>query len=207
VLVTVLLLASVVSGATADRRPIDTSRSHVLVRVYKAGLFSGFAHNHEIEAPIASGSVEPGAAAGVTLRIDAARLRVLDPEVSSGTRAEIQRTMLGPKVLDAARFPEIRFQSQQVTATGGGHWRIQGRLTLHGETRPVTLEAAETGGAYRGAVSLRQTDFGITPIRLAGGTVRVKDRVRIEFEIRLGDSAGSSGNAGTKLDREGGTRP
>jgi hypothetical protein len=30
---------------------------------------------------------------------------------------------------------------------------------------------------------LRQKDFGITPVSVAGGSVKVKDEVRIEFEI------------------------
>jgi hypothetical protein len=32
---------------------------------------------------------------------------------------------------------------------------------------------------------LKQTAFGIQPIRLMGGTVRVKDEVRTEFEVFL----------------------
>jgi hypothetical protein len=30
---------------------------------------------------------------------------------------------------------------------------------------------------------VRQSDFGMTPIRIAGGTVKVKDDVTIEFDI------------------------
>jgi len=32
-------------------------------------------------------------------------------------------------------------------------------------------------------VRLKQRDFGIAPISIAGGTVKVKDEVLIEFEI------------------------
>jgi hypothetical protein len=31
---------------------------------------------------------------------------------------------------------------------------------------------------------VRQTEFGITPVTIAGGSIKVKDDVRIEFEIR-----------------------
>jgi hypothetical protein len=34
-------------------------------------------------------------------------------------------------------------------------------------------------------VTLKQTDFGITPVTVVGGTVKVKDEVKIEFEIAL----------------------
>jgi hypothetical protein len=45
----------------------------------------------------------------------------------------------------------------------------------------VTLK----GEHYRGAATLKQTDFGITPVTVAGGTVKVKDEVKIEFEVVL----------------------
>jgi len=38
-------------------------------------------------------------------------------------------------------------------------------------------------GGYRGSGQLRQKDFGITPVSVAGGSVKVKDEVRIEFDI------------------------
>jgi hypothetical protein len=38
-------------------------------------------------------------------------------------------------------------------------------------------------GRYRGTVVLKQRDFGITPISIAGGTVKVKDELKVEFDI------------------------
>ena len=35
----------------------------------------------------------------------------------------------------------------------------------------------------RGEVSLLHTDFGIIPIRVGGGTVKVKDKIRIRFDV------------------------
>jgi hypothetical protein len=43
----------------------------------------------------------------------------------------------------------------------------------------VSLE----GRHYRGSASFKQSNFGINPIRIAGGTVKVKDEVKIEFDI------------------------
>jgi polyisoprenoid-binding protein YceI len=184
-----LLLGSLAPATAADRRPIDTGHSRVFVRVYKTGLFSALAHDHRIEAPIASGSVELGEHAAVELKFETRNLRVLDPEVPADTRQQIQESMLGPKVLDAARYPEILFVSKGVTSTGRGNWRVDGNLTLHGQTHPVSLDVSETGGVYEGSVEIQQSDFGITPLRIAGGTVKVKDAVKIRFEIRLENSA------------------
>jgi hypothetical protein len=40
-----------------------------------------------------------------------------------------------------------------------------------------------TNGKYRGSAKLRQTEFGITPVSIGGGSIKVKDDIRIEFEI------------------------
>jgi len=41
------------------------------------------------------------------------------------------------------------------------------------------------GSRYRGSATLKQTDFGITPVTVAGGTVKVKNEVKVEFDIAL----------------------
>jgi hypothetical protein len=32
-------------------------------------------------------------------------------------------------------------------------------------------------------VTLKQTDYGITPVKIAGGAVKVKDEIVIEFSV------------------------
>ncbi len=169
--------------AWAQVRAIDTERSTVTVHVFKAGLFSALGHEHEVRAPIASGTVEVSQAdPKVELAFHARQLQALDPDLKPSDRAEVQATMLGPKVLDAERFPEIRFRSTRVTRDGAG-WRVDGELTLRGQTRRLTLGVTEAGGRYLGSVKLKQRDFGITPVTVAGGTVKVKDELQLEFAI------------------------
>jgi polyisoprenoid-binding protein YceI len=178
-----LLIAGSTAAAPATRE-MDVARSTLTVRVFKAGLLSAFGHNHEIRAPIARGSFDETAdLPSVELQVDARQLRALDPELSDKDRAEVQRTMLGPTVLDSGRFPEIRFRSLTVEKAGAGKWRVHGDLTLHGETRPVLAEVSGEPGHYRGSAVVRQTDFGIQPVRAGGGTIKVKNEVRVEFEI------------------------
>jgi polyisoprenoid-binding protein YceI len=183
--VVVLALAFGPATLLAQDRVIDADHSELKVRVFKTGFFSAFAHNHEIEAPIANGAVDFSSNPEVVLRVDGRRLRVLDPEASAGTRAEIQRTMEGPAVLDVEHFPQISFQSIRVELLGNDRWKVHGDLTLHGKTKPVSVVVALKGGHYRGFVTLRQRDFGITPVSIAGGTVKVKNEVRVEFDIVL----------------------
>jgi polyisoprenoid-binding protein YceI len=123
--------------------------------------------------------------------VDAAKMQVLDPAASPETRAKVQAKMLSADVLDVARFPRIEFRSRSVTPMNGARLknagdallRIAGDLTLHGQTHPVEFEATGSAGHYRGSAKLKQTDFGIKPITIAGGAVKVKDEVRIDFEI------------------------
>jgi polyisoprenoid-binding protein YceI len=60
---------------------------------------------------------------------------------------------------------------------------VHGDLTVHGQTRPVLVEVTGEAGHYRGSAAVRQTDFGIQPVSAAGGTIKVKNEVRVEFEI------------------------
>ncbi len=172
-------------AADGDLRAIDASRSRLEVQVYKSGFLSAFGHNHEIEAPIDYGKVELSATPSVVLRVDARKLEVLDPDVSADTRAEIQTTMEGPQVLDVSHFSEIQFQSTTVEARGTDHWTVHGDLTLHGQVHPADLDVTLKDGFYSGSATLRQTHFGIKPVAVAGGTVKVKDEIKVQFKIAL----------------------
>lgn len=177
-----LLAGMPVWAGNAGVRPIDVAKSSMTVRVLKAGLFSAFGHEHEVNAPIEQGSFREDHPS-VELVVDARKLRVMDKDVSDKDRAEIQETMLGPKVLDSQQFPEILFRSTQLDRLGEGKWLLHGDLTLHGQTRPVVVKVEGQNGRYRGSAELKQKDFGITPVTVAGGTVKVKNELRIEFDI------------------------
>lgn len=178
-----LILVRWAGAATAEPVSIDTGKSTVTVEVKKAGVFSAFGHDHEIAAPLAGGTVDTAAHA-VALHFRSAAMEVRDRGVSEKDRAQIQNTMTGPEVLDVQRYPEIVFRSTSVEPAGAGAWKVQGELTLHGQTRPVAAQVREQSGRYVGVIRLRQTEFGITPVKVAGGTVRVKDEIQIDFDIQ-----------------------
>jgi polyisoprenoid-binding protein YceI len=169
----------------SEGRAIDSNHSTFTIYVYKTGILSGLGHNHEVEAPIESGEVRGSEDSSVELRIKSGELRVLDNEVSGDTRAKIQSTMLSAEVLDVDHFPEIHFQSTGVESIGTDHWVIHGNLDLHGQTHPISFEVAHKDGLYEGTAMLKQSEFGITPVKVAGGTVRVKDEIKVEFSIVL----------------------
>jgi polyisoprenoid-binding protein YceI len=173
----------------------DASKSSLEINVYKEGLFSAFGHNHFIAAKDFSGSAEfeptKIESASVTLRVDAKSLTAIDPGESSSDRQQVQATMLGEEVLDTKRYPEISFRSTGVThiQQQGSGWRVTltGLLELHGTQKPVafplTVRIEDGELIAEGEVSLLQSDYGIQPIRIAGGAVKVKDRLRIHLTI------------------------
>jgi hypothetical protein len=171
----------------ADSIPIDTAKSVMRVRVLKAGLFSAFGHEHEVRAPISQGTITEGPDPVVELIVDARQLRLMDTDLSAKNYAEIQSTMLGTKVLDSEKFPQIRFRSTSVEKLATGKWKIRGDLTLHGQTHPVEVEVSSNQGHYLGSATVRQKDFGVTPVTAGGGTIKVKNEVRISFDIMARD--------------------
>jgi polyisoprenoid-binding protein YceI len=182
--VPVFLVFLSVTAAVAQPRAIDGAHSTLTVHAYKSGLFSGFAHDHEVSAPILSGTIEDSAGKGsVRLKIDARQLKVLDPKLEEDKRTEVQKTMHSERVLDSARFPNIEFVSSKIQPGGPDKWTVTGDLTLHGQTHSVTVAVTRQNGHYLGSTSFKQQQFGITPVSIGGGTIKVKDEVKIEFDV------------------------
>ena len=177
-----LVLAIACPFTSAQTVDVDARLSSITIKVEKSGLFSAFAHNHTIQAPVDSGKLDSEKRTAL-LVFDAKQMKVLDQDVKDSERAEIDQTMKSEKVLDVKRFPEIRFVSTSITPRDGGRYLAQGDVTLHGITRPVEALVTFSKGRYSGSVKLKQTDFGITPVSIAGGAVKVKDVIEISFEI------------------------
>ena len=176
------LIAISTSLLLAREVPIDAGRSTITIHVGKSGLFSAAGHEHWVDAPITAGVVDESEPR-VEFRVAAARMQVKpDPKIDSKTQAEIQKDMQ-EMALESARYPEIEFRSTRVEKRGDRVWAVTGTLTLHGVTRDVMVMSRQEGDVYTGRAVIRQTDFGIKPIRAAGGLVKVKDELEVEFRV------------------------
>jgi polyisoprenoid-binding protein YceI len=175
---------------------IDAANSRVLIRVGRAGVLAFAGHVHEVLAPVLKGrvSVEPGdpQRSSVSLEFDASALRVSGEGEPPADVPQVQEVMLSERVLDVKHFPAVAFQSRRVSARPGtrDHFEltIEGDLTLHGVTRPLIIHAntafEPNGLSARGTFVITQSDFGIRPVTAAGGTVKVRDEVDVEFLLR-----------------------
>jgi len=174
---------------------VDAGASSVRIHVGKSGAFSFAGHKHEVVAPVLSGEVaaDPAdlGASRVSLTFEAGALKVLPEGEPAGDPPKVEEAMRGPKVLDAAQFPKVTFKTQRVTGreTGGGAYDLElaGEIGLHGVTRPVTLPVhVEVSGdtlTASGKAVLRHDQFGMQPVSVAGGSVKVKNEIEVEYRI------------------------
>jgi polyisoprenoid-binding protein YceI len=174
---------------------IVPSESSFRVFVGKAGLFSALAHDHDIGVKSFNGRIiipESGTGAGsLELEVDATSLEVLDTKPSEADKKKIFDSMHN-EILQSAMHPKITFKSASVSdlkQTGNEAYSfvVNGDLTLRGVTKRIAVPVAATITAQQiraiGKYTLKQTDYGIKPYSAAGGTIKVKNEVVLNFDI------------------------
>jgi len=99
-----------------------------------------------------------------------------------------------PDFFDVERYPEITFRSTRVEGQHPGGFRLEGDLTVHGVTRPVTLEVEYLGwttdpwggrrAGFSATTEVDREDFGLTwNVALETGGVLVGKKAKLDFEI------------------------
>ena len=173
---------AVAAIALAQDTAIDVQRSTITIHVGKAGLLSAAGHDHTIAATISSGTIRESADPRVEFTVETAKMTVMpDPKVDAKTQETIQKDM-EQMTLETKKFPQITFRSTNISKLADG-WKVDGDLSLHGVTKPVSLAVKKAGNSYTAHTTLKQTTFGIKPISVGGGMVRVKDEVELDFVI------------------------
>ncbi len=182
--------------------PVNVSASRVYIYVGKTGL----GHNHGVEGRLKSGSLQlDGSDAGGELVFDmtsfdadtdAARRYVgLAGSTDASTKQQVNANMKGAAVLDVQRYPTAKFvvdgvkRTEKKSREGHPLYELSGKFTLHGQTRPLKLEASveerSEGLRLRGKFSILQTQYGIRPYSKAFGAVGVADQLTIYGDIQL----------------------
>ena len=184
-LCTAILVATPVMAQerAAQEKAIDTQRSTITIHVGKSGLLSAAAHDHTINAPISSGFIQESGTPHIAFRVESAKMTVKpDPKIDAKDQATIQ-THMEEMTLETNKFPEITFRSSRVQKLADGQWKVDGDLSLHGGIKAVSLTVKQTAESYTTHTVLKQTDFGIKPISIGGGMIKVKNEVEIDFQI------------------------
>jgi len=94
-------------------------------------------------------------------------------------------------VLETSRYPEIVFESSKISASKAADDQffvnMVGTLTLHGvsNSQPVAAQISLTGDMLRahGEFTVLQSAYGIKPISVAGGALKVKDELKCSFDV------------------------
>jgi polyisoprenoid-binding protein YceI len=98
-----------------------------------------------------------------------------------------------PDFLDVEKFPTLTFKSTSIEKDGADY-KLTGDLTIHGVTRPITLEVeggdvvkdpwGGTRTGYSAKTSISRKDFGLTwNVALETGGILVGDKIDITLEI------------------------
>ena len=105
--------------------------------------------------------------------------------------------LLGPDFFDVSKYPKITFRSTKVEPLGGNRLLVHGDLTLHGVTRPVTIEGeysgpvrlpeaigGETSLGFTGTIVINREDFGMTwGVSPMGGGLMAAREVSINLDV------------------------
>jgi polyisoprenoid-binding protein YceI len=169
---------------------IDAKSSIATFEVHRGGALARLGHDHVIASHDIAGYIEPATKRAdlyvplSSLTVDEPNLRAeahFDTQPSAEDIAGTGRNMR-LRVLDVARYP---FASIAIRSAGDSF--IDADITLHGVTHgvhlPVRVAAGPNSLDVSGEFVIRQTDFGIAPLSVLGGAVRVEDAVPIRFTL------------------------
>lgn len=120
----------------------------------------------------------------------------IDTNTISTLDANRDTHLKSPEFLDVAQFPTITFNSRKLEGKGDS-LKIYGDLTIHGVTKPVTLDVEEItpegkdpwGNTRIGAsakTKIKRGDFSLSwNAALETGGFLVGDEMKLDFEVEL----------------------
>ena len=161
-LVLALALGTVGAVSPAADYEIDTAHSFIEFRIKHLGYSWLYGRFNRFSGHFSYDADNPQASA-VSVSIDTASVDT--------NHAERDKHLRGSDFLDVAKYPEATFESTKYAgdAQGGA---LEGMLTLHGVTKPISIHLEKLGegndpwGGYRagfiGTTTLTRRDFGIS---------------------------------------------
>ena len=194
VLATIIGPGSFLGAPATVTYTLDASQSKFMAHANRSGLLWFKGHSHHLDASDFSGQVEitPDTIVPASLRlaVKAASLHETGADFTEPQKQIINKE-LREIVLHPDQYPDITFQSTNVTSKGSGSGRyavkIDGNLTLHGVTKRITIPAVVTLGGNDlravGEFSIERDDFRVKATSAFHGMVRVSNKVKFEFDI------------------------
>ena len=103
----------------------------------------------------------------------------------STSNAKLDGELKSPQWLDTEKYTEIVFKAKEIERAGESSAKVTGDLTLHGVTKPVTLDVTFNGAGtnpldkkytvgFEASGAIKRSDFGVNSyIPLIGDDVRL----------------------------------
>ena len=201
----VLLMAGPAIAATAPAAPagppagayvMDKAHTSVTFRVSHMGFSRYTARFASVDGRLKFDPAKP-AAMSVEATIDPQSLELNAPPPG------FHDQLMGPSFFDAAKFRTITFKSTKVALTGKTTAKVTGDFTLHGVTKPVTLDVTYNGGYPPNAMdpggarvgfsahgAFKRSDFGMGfGVPAKGSNMGVGDDVEVMIETEFSTKA------------------
>ena len=193
-----VFLASPAIAAAAPAAPQPPAGVYVLDKPHTSVTFRvnhlGFSHYTARFANI-DGKLKFNPAAPATMTVEA----VIDPQslALNAPPAGFHDQLMGKNFFDAATFKTITFRSTKVALTGKNTAKVSGNFTLHGVTKPVTLDVTYNGGYPANAMDgarigfsahgvIKRSAFGMGfGVPAPGSTMGVGDDVDVTIETEF----------------------
>jgi len=163
----------------------DQHTAECRVFTFKEGALSALAHDLELQ--VGRFTIEISDERAIDATFAAGSMTVLHAikdghphPMSDGDKRKIERTIVDD-VVDAQRYPEIRFRAK--TTPAGDGFVLAGELSLHGKTRSVAITTQLASGKQIAEVTLHQPDFGIKPFSAMLGALRIKPDVKVRVSL------------------------
>ena len=118
--------------------------------------------------------------------LDQASVHVmLDMRSASTGAADADQTLQSEEFFNPGRYPTAEFAARGAKPDGDGKYIFDGRLTLKGVTKPVTLpfsiDIAEGTAAVKAQTTINRLDFGVGPETVAGLPVNKDVKLTIDL--------------------------
>jgi len=87
---------------------------------------------------------------------------------------------------DVLRRQDVTFRSTSAQPADGGALRVEGELTIVGETRPIAFDLlGGDDGTLRATAVVTQSTWGVKPYAILFGALKVADDVEVELDAHL----------------------
>ncbi len=163
------LLALPAVARAADNYNVDPTHSTVIFKVKHFGVGFQYGSFRKVSGTLVVDEGKP-ARSSVSIDVDAASVFTANKKRDKHLR--------GPDFLNVKQFPKISFRSTKVRKSGK-ELKVQGKLTLHGVTKPITVRMLLVGKGkdawgnnrigFEGSFVVKRSNFGIAKMKGAVG--------------------------------------